>query len=523
MDQQNIHAFIKSRAPLFFITSHEEKRVDSMLYNIAKAEGMKYISWSFAAMVKGEEVTPFSKDNMVDLYDLLKQIIDEKDSVMVVLKDVGRIIKNQDPEPALLRRIKEFVINYQYYTQQGTQQKYKPLVMLDSHFTIPSELEKEAVVIDMDLISQPEIEECLKRMEDKFVKFEEKSRLATTLRGLTESEILNVLGFLYQAKKSDPKADIMKLVKEQKKLQIQKSEFLEYISEEDALSDVGGMDLLKEWLVKRRLAFTDEAEKYGLLKSKGILLVGLPGGGKSLISKAIANLWGCPCVRFDVGKLFNSLVGASERATRTALKTIDSIGNCVVWIDEIEKGMAGIHSSSQSDAGTTARVIGTILTWLQERKNSGSFIVATSNNIRQLPPELLRKGRFSEIFFVAMPSPSERKEIFSIHLVKRGRDPKNFDLGKLADASDKMVGAEIEEAINSSMFESFANDRREFTTADIVTELKKVVPLSVSMKEQLDDLWKWCKDGRVRFASTDALADHANKMGFRRELEEVGA
>lgn len=514
MDHNDIRSFIRSRAPLFFVSSHEEKRVESALKKIAAEEKMKFFSWSFAALVTGEDVKVFNKDNMVDLNDLLQQIISEKDSSMIVLKDVGRVIKNQDPEPALIRRIKEFVINYQYYTTSGSQHKYKPIIMIDSSFSIPHELEKEAVVIDYDLITQPEIVDYLKSAEDSSVTFKDKDRIASNLLGLTDSEILNVVGYLYQAKKTDPSIDLMKMVKDQKKQQIQKSEFLEYIAEEDTFDCVGGMDLLKDWLRKRHLAFSDKAIKYGLKKARGVLLVGSPGSGKSLSAKSIANMWGVPLIRFDIGKLFNSLVGSSERATRSALKTIDSIGNCVVWIDEIEKGMAGMHSSSQSDAGTTARVIGTILTWLQERPDSGSFIVATANGIKNLPPELLRKGRFSEIFYIAIPTFNEREDILKIQLSKINRKWENFDLKILSKHSDKMVGAEIEEAISSALFESFADDK-EINTDYIVSELQKIVPLSVSMADQLSELWKWCLEGKARFSSSETKKAAAANIGFK--------
>jgi len=513
MDTNNIRSFLRARAPLFFITSHEERRVEEFLKKLAFEEKMKFVSWSFAAMGENGETKPFTKDTMIDLHDFLNRIIALQDHTMILIKDVGRIIKNQDPEPAIIRRFKEFIINTQIYIVPPNSPKYKPIIFLDAGFQIPYELEKDAVIIDFELIKQNEILDMLQNFEDTKVKFENKEILASNLRGLTESEILNSVGYIYQARLENPKVDLLTIIKEQKKQQIQKSEFLEYNSDSETIDSVGGMDLLKDWLKKRNVAFTDEAKSYGLVQPKGILLVGIPGGGKSLAVKAIADLWQVPLIRFDVGKLFNSLVGASERAARSALKTIDSIGRCVVWIDEIEKGMAGIHSSTMSDAGTTARVIGTILTWLQERKDRGAFIAATSNNIRQLPPELLRKGRFSEIFFVSLPSHSERKEILSIHLKKRNRDPKDFQLDMLAQQSERMVGAEIEESINSSMFEAFA-EGREFDTNDVLNELKKIVPISVSMKDQIDDLWKWCSDGKVRFASSDAKKMSSSNVGF---------
>ena len=510
--EKEIETLIRARTPLFFITTHEENRLNSFLKNLAEKEKMLFLSWSFAAMSENTQNTIFTKDNTLDFNDILKKIIDTDNNIITVFKDVGRIIKNQDPEVSLIRRIKEFVINYSFYTKDG-RPFYKPIIFLDSSFTIPYELDKECVVLDYPLIDFQHVNDIINNFEDDKVKFADKNRLVSSLLGLTENEIINTISYLYQVKTEDSNVDLLNLVKKQKKQMIQKSEFLEYISEEETIDDVGGLNYLKEWIKMKRLAFTKEAKEYGLLKPKGVLLVGIPGCGKSLSAKAVANLWGVPLIRFDIGKLFNSLIGASEKATRTALKTIDAIGDCVIWIDEIEKGMAGIHSSSHSDAGTTARVIGTILTWLQERKDTGSFVLATANNIRALPPELLRKGRFNEIFFIGLPSIEERQEIFKIHLAKKKRDPKIFNIELLSKNSEGLVGSEIEESINAAMFIAFADNKREFTTEDINKELKYLVPISVSMKDILDDLWKWCKEGKVRWASSGKI-DESVKIGF---------
>ena len=231
---------------------------------------------------------------------------------------------------------------------------------------------------------------------------------------------------------------------------------------------------------------------------KGLLLVGVQGCGKSLTAKAVASQWKLPLLRFDLGKVFSGLVGSSEENIRKAIKLAESIAPCILWIDEIEKGLSGFASSNFSDAGTAARVFGTFITWLQE-KTKPVFVIATANDISQLPPELLRKGRFDEIFFVDLPGSEERKEIFRIHLEKRYRSPKHFDLDLLPNYSEGFSGAEIEQVIISALYDAFEHGRP-LTTHDLVKSLQETVPLSRTMAEHISALREWSKT-RARSAS----------------------
>lgn len=261
--------------------------------------------------------------------------------------------------------------------------------------------------------------------------------------------------------------------------------------------DVGGADALKDWLKSRRNAFLSEAaRKFGLPEPKGVLLLGAPGNGKSLTAKDIAKGWGLPLLRLDAGKLFGSLVGQSESQTRQAIDAAEACAPCILWIDEIEKGFA---ASGGLDGGTSARVFGTMLTWLQE-KTAAVFVVATANKIEALPPEMLRKGRFDEIFFIDLPNVIERFEITKIHLIRRGRDPKKIDANRIAGATDGFSGAEIEQVIIDALFTAYAADAREVTTQDVLDAVKMTVPLSRTMKDQLDTLKAWAR-GRARSAS----------------------
>jgi SpoVK/Ycf46/Vps4 family AAA+-type ATPase len=293
----------------------------------------------------------------------------------------------------------------------------------------------------------------------------------------------------------------IELVTEEKKQIIRESEALEFYPVTETPDNVGGLGILKEWLRLRERAFTHEARSYGLPAPKGIALIGIPGTGKSLTAKMIGGLWRLPLLRLDVGGLFGSLVGESEERARHALRIAETVAPCVVWIDEVEKALA--HGGL--DSGTSTRVFGTILTWMQE-KTAACFVVATANDITSLPPELLRKGRFDEIFFLDLPTLEERQEIFAVHLRKRQRLPQDFDLTRLAQLSEGYVGSEIEQAIIDAMYIGF-NAGREFNTEDIVSALERQVPLSVSQRETVGMLRNWLREGRAQSASFQEARD----------------
>jgi SpoVK/Ycf46/Vps4 family AAA+-type ATPase len=273
------------------------------------------------------------------------------------------------------------------------------------------------------------------------------------------------------------------------------------------MGEIGGMEILKQWMSVRKKAFSEEAKKFGVETPKGVMLVGIQGCGKSHMAKAIASTLSLPLVRFDVAKVFSKTVGSSEENIRTVISLIEAVSPCVLMIDEIEKGLAGIQSSNQSDGGTTARVVGTLLSWLND-KTSPVFIVATANNIQQLPPELQRKGRFDELFFVPLPEESERAEIFSIHLRKRNRNPEDFNIAAFAKASEFFSGAECEEAIRAALIDAF--DKGEpLSDTHILASIRSLIPLFHTCREDLEYLYKWVgwnkekKDGiRARFASS---------------------
>ncbi len=281
------------------------------------------------------------------------------------------------------------------------------------------------------------------------------------------------------------------LIQKQKEQDVKKSEVLEFVNQIENINTIGGFDVLKTWLVKRKKGFSDEAQEYGLKWPKGIMLVGAGGTGKSHAGKVIASYLNLPLLRLDIGKVFNSLLGSSENRLRNALKVAEALSPAVVLVDEFEKGLAGMNASGQLDSGVTARVVATLLTWRQET-TAPVFMVATVNDPRNLPPMVYRKGRFDEIWSVALPTKAEREEIFAIHLQKRKRDPKNFDLNVLALRTDKFTGAEIESCLEDAMFSAFYDDL-EVTTEHILDSIKNTSPQNINITEESEALDTWMK------------------------------
>ncbi|HEY8504803.1 MAG TPA: AAA family ATPase, partial [Gemmataceae bacterium] len=340
---------------------------------------------------------------------------------------------------------------------------------------------------------------------------EGREQLLHAARGLTLKEAENVFAKTIVNDGKLDASDISVVFSEKQQI-IRKSGLLEYYESQENLGNVAGLDQLKQWLRTRGLAFSDRAAEFGLPAPRGVLLLGVQGCGKSLCAKAAANLWKMPLLRLDIGRMFGSLVGSSEENMRRAIQVAESVAPAVLWVDEIDKAFGGATDSAGSDGGTASRVFSTFLTWLSE-KRSQVFVIATANDISKLPPELLRKGRLDEIFFVDLPGEAERREVFRIHLQRRKRRPENFDLDELARLSDGFSGAEIEEAVISGLFEAFSHGRD--LDQDILREcLTSTVPLSRTMSEELQRLRKWAH-GRARPASGEAQTATVS----RRKLE----
>jgi SpoVK/Ycf46/Vps4 family AAA+-type ATPase len=384
----------------------------------------------------------------------------------------------------------------------------KTILLMSPVQTIPIELEKEVVVVDYPLPTMDELNQVLTQQLDQIqreqrergrlgrpdatrISTEAREKLLKAALGLTRDEAEKVYRKAHVISSKLTETEVNIVLSEKKQL-IRRNGILEFIEEDETLDAVGGLEELKHWLHQRSNAFTERAREYGLPQPKGMLILGVPGCGKSLIAKTTSRLWGLPLLRLDMGRVYDgSMVGRSEANLRNALKTAESISPAILFIDEIDKAFAGSTGSADSDGGTSSRIFGSFLTWMQE-KSSPVFVMATANRVERLPGEFLRKGRFDEIFFVDLPNSEERKEIFKIHLQKRRSDIGRFDLDQLVNVCDGFSGAEIEQALVAAMYEAFAQDR-EFTQLDIIAAIKATLPLSKTMSEQVTALRDWAR------------------------------
>ena len=483
-----ISTLIRARYPIIYIVSWEERRVEVALREMALPSKQVYV-WSITT---GLQPQPPTGQLATTVLSTLEYIDRSEEEAIFILRDLHSSIA----DPIIIRRLRDMVADIK--------NSRKTIIILAPILRLPPELEKDISVVDYDLPSYADLNSLLDLIIDKMKRDgaqvdtslteEQHEQVIKAAQGLTLTEAENVFA---RSLVETRRFDVEIIVKEKEQI-VRKSGLLEYYPANEKFSDVGGLAKLKDWLVKRGSGFTEKARAFGLPDPKGILLLGVQGCGKSLSAKAVGALWGLPILRLDVGKIFSGIVGSSEHNVRRAIQVTESVAPVVLWMDEMEKGFAGVQSSPFSDAGTTSRVFGTFITWLQE-KTAAVFVVATANDITQLPPELLRKGRFDEIFFVDLPSEAERRDIFSIHLLKRKRDLDAFDLNALAASSDGFSGAEIEQAVVSALFDAFAAGR-DVTNEDVLISLKASVPISVTMAEQIADLRLWAEK-RARPAS----------------------
>jgi SpoVK/Ycf46/Vps4 family AAA+-type ATPase len=371
------------------------------------------------------------------------------------------------------------------------------LVFLSPVVSLPPELEKDVTIIDLPLPDRAAVDEIFRAVcAEEQVVFPEDFTEAVVMaaRGLTENEARRVFTKALRKGGGFKLSDIS-LILEEKKQILRKSEVLEFIELSENLSTVGGLQEVKRWLKQRQRAFGEEAARFGLPPPKGLLLIGVQGCGKSLTAKAVAGSWHLPLLRLDLGAVFG--MPSPESSLRRAIQVAESLSPVVLWVDEIEKGFA---QASSAGGENVSRVFGGFITWLQEKKLP-VFVVATANEVENLPPELLRKGRFDETFFVDLPDPHERKAILHIHIQRRGRDPRAFDLDALARQTEHFSGAELEQGVVAGLYRAFA-ENRELTTRDIQKELDEIVPLFATYEEKIKALREWSKN-RARRASLD--------------------
>lgn len=469
---KNIDILFRARYPLIAVVTHEESRVVGLLEQVASGRGAELIVWS---LTHGGKLT--GEDKATDPAKALAAIEKRNDgAALYVLKDFHPFLN----DAGIVRKLRDLA--------EALKGRKQTIVLLGPVLKIPPELEKDIHVVDWDLPAREEVAALATQMATELkLNADNLDAAIDAALGLTITEARNAFAKSAVQFKGLVAAEIAA----EKQQIVKKSGLLEYVNTTASMSDVGGHIVLKQWLVKRGKAFSPKAREYGLPAPKGVLLVGPPGAGKSLVAKVIASMWGMPLIKFDVGKVFGSLVGQSEANIRQVIKVAEACAPCVIWIDELEKAFAG--TSGAGDSGTSSRVFGSFLQWLQDHEKP-VFVVATANNVRALPAELLRKGRFDEIFFCDLPTEDERKEILDIHLRKRGRKPDDgrFDLDSLAQSSSQFTGAELEQAVVSALYEAFADDR-EVAGTDILNAIKDTVPIARQMEEQIEAMRDWAK------------------------------
>ena len=500
---------IRARYTLIYLLSFEEQRVLEEVGRQAARERKRVVVWSFPRGARGEGLQAgTAQKNPMAILDAAASL---PEGALLVLLDFHPYLA----DPGVVRRLKELA--------QELEATTKTVLILSPVLKLPVEIAKETVVIDFALPDAALLAATLRDITAALppgavvgLDADDREQLVRSAQGLTVKEFANVLAkTLVITGRID--AGAVHHVNSEKRQIIRKSGSLDYYPASESMERVGGLDLLKRWLVSRGQAFSDRARAFGLPYPRGILMVGVQGCGKSLTAKAVAAEWRLPLLKLDMGRLFSGTVGSSEEHMRHAIALAESIAPAVLWIDELEKGFAGLGSSNLSDGGTTARVIGTFLTWLQEKQHA-VFVIATCNDISALPPELLRKGRFDEIFFVDLPTHAERREIFAIHIARRGRRPADHDLDALAAATRGYSGAEIEGAIVAGLFGAFEAGH-ELGTEDILVACRETVPLSVLVEEKIVALREWGRL-RARRASSGELTIEASEAAVDPQVLE---
>lgn len=484
---RELDILIRAKYPIVYVVTWEERRVEEAIKEIGEKLSRKIHTWSVTQGMKPPITRtsgPKKPSTLPSELEVLAQVHESEELTIFLLKDFHAYLKDS----RVVRLLRDLAARL-----RGRDQT---LFIISPVLNLPVELEKDVTVIEFPLPGSAEIEKQVddaikatkgNKAVDVTLSDEMRELIVHSAAGLTRDEIESALARSFVENK---KLNVDTIIEEKKQI-VRKTGMLEFYPADKSLKDVGGHELLKEWLESRSKSFTDAARQFGIPAPKGILILGVQGCGKSLVAKAIAATWNLPMLKMDVGRIFGSYVGQSEQNMRRAISIAESLAPCVLWMDEMEKGFAGVGGGGVSDSGTTARVFSTFLTWMQE-KTKPVFLVATANDVSALPPELMRKGRFDEIFFIDLPEIEDRKDIFKIHLKKRNRNPAKFKILDLAKASAGYSGAEIEQVIIAGLNNAF-DAGRELTVKDLLEEIERQVPLSRMMAEEIAELRNWAR------------------------------
>ena len=473
--------FINSCHAIVAIETSEEMRVHKLLASTALQLDMELDEWTATYGVK----TKYSNTKMLDTQKpsgLMSYMMHRKCEVIFLLKDFHPCLK----ESVLIRGFRELV--HKFNKTRST------IFLTGSNIQLPPEINHSVIHYELKTPSEEELKQLVKNVYHDLTtkhkiayKLGKKggASLLSALKGMTIDQARQAVAFAFLEGEALTDEDIPKILKKKAKL-INEGGILEFLPSSENNFQLGGFNKLKSWLDKIQVGFSEEAQKINLPLPKGILMVGVPGCGKSLAAKVVAKMWNFPLLKLDTGRLFDKYIGESEKNFRKCIKIAEAMSPSILWIDEIEKALPTGGGEAESDGGVNRRLFGAFLTWLQEKKKS-VFVVATANLIHQIPPELLRKGRFDEIFFVDLPSKEARKEIFKIHLIHRNLFPGNYEIDLLAEKSKGMSGAEIEQIVLSSLYRCL-HERTKHSTNLLLEELSQIVPLSQSRKEFIDEL-----------------------------------
>jgi len=488
----HLDLLIRARTPILWIRSQEEERIAALLSAAAKRLDQRALArWDFISGLRGWPTREGeAARNPLGALESLASLPAEQPALLV-LHDFHRYADDS----SICRKLRNLATSLR--------QKPQTLVITAAEWQLPRELEECITLLDLPLPDQEEIQTLLQNIAQASgqpLNGDLLEQLTHSCSGLSEQRIRQVAARGLASRGGLGSADLEEVL-EEKRQAIARSELLEYCPTEATPADIGGLDALKRWLEQRHMAFSDEARRYGLPLPRGVLLVGPQGTGKSLTAKAIAHSWSMPLLRLDVGRLFAGLVGASEARTRDMIQRAEAMAPCILWIDEIDKGFG--NADGRSDGGTSQRVLASLLTWMAE-KRSAVFVVATANGVEKLPAELLRKGRFDEIFLLDLPDREERRTILDLQL-RRRRPQHQIPLDVVVDRTDGFSGAELEQVVIEAMHQAFS-ESREFSEADLTSAAAQLVPLSRTAREQLESLKQWASSGRARPASTHCAA-----------------
>jgi ATP-dependent 26S proteasome regulatory subunit len=487
-----LRLLVNSRHPIITVETPEEERFEQMLLEVATELSVPLFEWSVT--------TGLAKFHGAAIYNTeppeqaLANIALIQGNGIFLLKDFARYCDND----RICRRLRDLAEKFRTAR--------RAIVISAATLELPEEVASEAASFQLGL---PRAEELLPGVKSVLAELNREQRIvvsldaagigqvARNLAGLSQEEAMRTLR-LCVLTRGRADAGLLDDVLDAKRQALRSDGLIESVRRDASFGDVAGLKRLREWIAKRKSALTPEGQRFGLVPPKGILIMGVQGCGKSLAARAVAGEWGFELARLDAGALYDKFVGESEKKLHKALDLAQKLAPMVLWIDEIEKAFASAGSSGDADAGLSQRLLATLLTWMQDRE-SGVFLAATSNNITVLPPEMMRKGRFDEIFFVDLPNAEVRAALFELHLKKRGRDVVTFDLPKLGAASDGFSGAEIEQVIVAGLYTAFAQ-KQQLTTDVLLAEIRATQPLSVTRAEEVESIRRWA---RTRAAPAD--------------------